>query len=229
VLWQPRIVDSAHPVWNTCFSFGEGARDLQLDPSRRPNHQRSAFAAPCPTHAHRVVRALAPRLCAGHSVDTPVSFVVLDADLRSGDDVIGTACTRAASGQRWLQLTGPAAADTSDRGRLKVRTLLIDAASTVAPNPLGNGDVNSLTWTTVVSADAMPVAHANAATASIACADGDQMVGCTCDSSGFPGCASAHMEYSAVEVPAASSPRHTCAGPGGRELTARALACVAVL
>ena len=126
-----------------------------------------------------------------HTADTPVAFVALDADFHSEDDVIGTACTTAAAGQVWLDLTGPAEGDNSDRGRIKVRTMLFatDAAATSAQSAISS----ALGWETVMSAPSVPVANAAAVTASIECPAGKRMTACTCVSKAAPGCAASRI------------------------------------
>ena len=55
-----------------------------------------------------------------YNTSSSISFVILDADLKTIDDIIGVGCTTAATGSREIDLEGPAAADESNRGRLKV-------------------------------------------------------------------------------------------------------------
>lgn len=151
--------DSAHPVWNECFTAPGGEI---------------------------------------YDASTPVSFAVLDADLGTADDVIGTGCTTASSGQRWLELTGPRADDHSDRGRIKVRTFLF--AKDVHANP-----VDALQWQTVSSSYVVPVDGAAAASTYVSCPAGKTMTGCQCastslTSSAEPGCASSRIEAATAET-----------------------------
>ena len=136
----------------------------------------------------------APTLRHTYDVTSPVSFVVADADYGSMDDVIGTACTTASSGQRWLELTGPLANDWSERGRIKVRIFLFADTSSLS-------SVSHLEWQTVESSDVTPVAGGSAAEATVSCPAGKTLTGCQCASgtpasSSEPGCASARIETS---------------------------------
>lgn len=151
------------------------------------------LTAPVPDTAHPVWNECFS-LRGAFDADSEISFVVLDADGPGNvDDVIGTACTTAGSQQRWLDLSGPTAADTSERGRIKVRTLLF------VGNATNDGaHTTALGWETAVSAYVTPVANAAAATASVACPAGKRLTSCSCASDGDPGCATAHVE-SAVE------------------------------
>lgn len=139
----------------------------------------------------------------GVALGTPLSLVVLDADWSSIDDVIGTACTTAASGERWLELTGPTAASTSKRGRVRVRIFLFGAPTgggggyDGAAGGAGAALPADPQWTTVESAPVTPVAGARAASVTVGCPSGLSIVGCQCATEGEPGCASARIELRA--------------------------------
>ena len=129
-----------------------------------------------------------------HDEAAQLSFVVLDADVGTADDVIGTACTTAATGDgsHWLDLTGPSAEDQSERGRIKVRTFLFaDANATSLPE--------ASSWETVKSAKVTPTPNAAAAVARVACPAGKVMTACACSTEAEPGCAASHIESFADE------------------------------
>lgn len=126
--------------------------------------------------------------------ESPVSFIVADADMiGNADDVIGTACTTASSGERWIGLTTTVAGQSESRGSLLVRTLLL--TSEAAKAEVGK---SALQFGTVLSEAVQPGAGAGeAATAAVRCPAGQQLAACQCWSTGKPGCAGARIESDA--------------------------------
>ena len=120
-----------------------------------------------------------------HNTSTAISIVVIDADRDTPDDVIGVACTLAASSQRWLLLSGTMATDASIRGRLKIRTHLI---SNLQSPP------DALHFTSVRSPMTTPLADNGPATAIVDCPSGHMMTSCECWSPAEPGCANARVQ-----------------------------------
>jgi len=125
---------------------------------------------------------------AKYSANTPISFTVVDVDSTSEDDVIGVACMEAGTKQRSLLLTGPASADASDRGILKVRTYLFVEASQ-----------SLLQFETRRSEAVTPILGHGAVTATVSCPVGHELTACQCASSGTkPGCLYARVDFNPV-------------------------------
>ena len=136
-----------------------------------------------------------------HDADTPLTFVATDSDLeritrdaalgedeRNGLDIVGSACTPAQSGMRWIDLVGP---DGAFAGRLHVQIIHLLAARDDAMQRMAIQNVAS-------PASALPIVGSSIdVNAAVSCPDGYQMISCQCLTLGHPGCASSRVQGSA--------------------------------
>ena len=152
-----------------------------------------------------------------YNTSSSISFVILDADLKTIDDIIGVGCTTAATGSREIDLEGPAAADESNRGRLKVEIFLFDKHAVEAKDGAAVSPTTpAWQWQTVTSEGLHPQMGQPGVEVSVRCPSGMGMSSCLCSSaSGEPGCASSviSLDDHGMEVCTATSNRFVSSPP----------------
>jgi hypothetical protein len=124
-----------------------------------------------------------------HDATTPVVLIAADADLKNDDDEVGSACTNAVTGTRWLDLSGP---DGKLAGRIRVQIvhLTVDSVADRAQEiALGFQSIES-------DLSPRPSSRGAVAKAQVSCPAGQRLVACQCWSlTGEPGCATTRMEH----------------------------------